>query len=193
MQESIDNIKTNWLMLARFGVFFSGIIAIIISPPPIANFNNNTIKILITLIIAFLLIPIFLYKDKRYFRYWLFTSLITFLISVSLVICYNYFSSKYIITYTNKQVVIGSKFLPTTLKKINTLNKEENETYGDGSEIHNFDLLSFGAGNAERIWDFKSINQNKILIVTLFYFSIFFTTILFLCIIQTLQILYSEH
>lgn len=191
--EIIDNIKTKWLQIAKFGIFISGVITILLSPPPIENFNTNTIRFLITIIISFLLIPLFLYKNKNYFKAWLFSSLVAFIISLLLLISYNYLLSKYVVNYNGAQIVIGNKFLPDALKKIENRNKEDNTTYQDGSAEHNKQLLSFRGGDAESIWEYNGINRNKVLLVTIYYLSISTITILLICLIQTIQLLYSER
>lgn len=193
MEKLIGNMKVQWLQLIKFGVFITGIITILISPPPVSNLNNNIIRFLITVIISFLLIPILLYNKKKHLKKWLMSSISAFIISFSLLIVYNILSSKYVVDYAGGKVIIGSKFTDTALKKIEMLNKEDNELYQDGSEEHNFKLLSYKGGNAESIWDYKSINRNRDLLVSLFYLFISIITILLLCIMQTLQILFSKQ
>jgi hypothetical protein len=187
----IDNLKTKWLQIAKFGIFISGVITILLSPPPAENFNTNTVRFLITIIISFLLIPLFLYKKKIYFKAWLFSSIVAFIISLSLLISYNYLFSKYVVNYFGDQIVIGNKFIPTELIKIKSRDKEDNTNYEDGSAEHNKQLLFFKGGNAESIW--KGVNRNKTVLITIFYLSISTITILLICLIQTIQILYSEQ
>lgn len=192
MEEIINNLKKNWVTLAKFGVFVSGIITILITSPPIEDFNNNLIRFLITIIIAFFLIPLFLFKQKVHFKYWLTSALITFVLTILLLTTYNILLSKYVVSYDNTKVVIGSKFSDTGMLKIKKFDKEDNEIYEDGSVFHKKTLLSYTGGNAEAIWDSDSIYNKKVLLVLMFYLSISSITILLLCLIQTLQILFSK-
>lgn len=189
----IDEFKTKWLDIAKFGIFISGIVTILLSPPPVQNFNINTIRFFVIIIVCFLLIPLFLYKRRKYFKAWFVSSLAAFIISIMLLILYNYLSSKYVVNYNGNEIVIGSKFLATSLQKIRSLNKEDNTTYHDGSAEHNKQLLSFRGGNAESIWEYNSINKNKIVLIAIFYLSIASITILFICLIQTIRILYEKE
>ncbi|MDB5013139.1 MAG: hypothetical protein JWQ25_1341, partial [Daejeonella sp.] len=164
MQGTLKTIKNNWLTLTKFGIFLSSAIAIIVSAPPIADFNNNTVRFLITLITAFLLIPIFLYKKRNHFKYWLISSLITCFVAVALLASYYWFVSKYVINYPpNRKIVIGTKFQDSVAKQIAAENNlEDHKNYLDSSEEHNFYLLSIAGGKAENIWDHNGIDSNKI-------------------------------
>ena len=193
MEEVIDGLKNRWNQIVKFSLFIFGIVAVLITAPPVENFNGNVIRFLIAVIIAFFLIPLFLYKQKKYFRKWLFFSVLMFILACLSLIFYNISFSKYVINYYgNHQIVIGRTFSDSGLIKIEKLNKEDNQTYQDGSPEHNKTLLKYAIGNAEEFWDYHEINNNKILLVTLFYLSISFITILLLCITQTVQILYSK-
>lgn len=193
MKEFLDKLKNSWLTLAEFGIFICGVVTILLKSPPIDSFNDNTIRFLIIIIIAFLLIPLFLFKQKKHFKIWLFSALLAFVLSGIVLIYYNMFVAKYVIEYNNHKIVIGKRFDTLAINNIKRLSKEENESFMDGSEEHNRTLLSYKGGNASGIWDYNSINQNKIILTTAFYLSIAFLTILILSLIQTLQIVFIKE
>jgi hypothetical protein len=192
IQETLDGIKRRWLAIAKLGIFFSGIAAVLISPPPITNFNAYTFRFLITILIAFMLIPVFLYNKKKQFKYWLISSFATFIVAGILLVSYNFYSSKFVIDYYGTSIVIGSTILDSAKKKIEIINREEHKNYLDGSKEHSNVILHYNYGKAEDIWASTEIKNNKLLLVVLFYMSISFITILMVCLIQTLQILYSR-
>jgi hypothetical protein len=193
MQDIINNLKKKWVQIFKFGVLSSGVIIVIVSPPPITDFNVNTIRFLITIIIAFLLIPILLYSKIRYFKKWMAASIASFFVSTLLIVTYNIVLAKYVVNYEHTKVIVGRKIKDSALKNIKLLDKEENKVLEDGSRENNEELLATMGGHVEYIWDPDSINNIRILIVSLFYFSISFITILVICVIQTLQTLLSRE
>lgn len=193
INEIFRNLKESWISIFKFAVFISGIVLIIIAPLPIPEFNNNTIRFFISLIVAFLIIPIYLFKKKVYFKNWLISSIITFITSIIFFVSYNFMFTTFVINYHGRNTVIGSSIKASAMEVILKLNNEDHETYHDGSKVHNSYLLSLVGGDAARIWHFKDIESKTLKLIAFFYLTILSATILILCLTQTLQILFSEY
>jgi hypothetical protein len=188
MERTLKNLKRNWYSLAKFSILIIGIVTVLIIPPPI-EYNSNTVKFLITIITGFLFIPIFSYNKAYHFKLWMIISICTFVVALSLYISYNIFYDRKVVKYSGADIVIGNNILDSALKEIVVLDKEDHEIYEDNSPTHNYDLLSFKSAHADNIWSFEDIKSNKFLLTSLFYLSVSFTSILILCLMQTIQVL----
>lgn len=191
-EDVLTKFKTIWFQVSQIGIFIFGIIVVFLVPPPVEHYNAEVPRFLTIIITSFLLVPIFLYRKYKFIKIWFIISILCFVISTVLFIFYQQMSARFIVDYADTRIVIGKSITESAKKKIHDLPDSNASDILNGSSYSNILLLQYARGNAENIWDYKEISRIKTWLIILFYVTIFFFTILLVCIIQTLLILFSK-
>ncbi len=181
------------LPIIKYGCLISALFAITIIPPPIEPYiNNNLIKTFAVIVLAFLLVVMYIYQAKKYFKNWIRLFMLFTLLFFGILFFYLSFKDRYVILYDNSTIVVGNEINANKIESIKKLSIEEGIDLCNVSKYNNQLLLKYNGGQAELIWTEESINNNKLCITTLFYALFLAGLWLMAAIIQSLQIVFSK-
>ncbi|RZK40925.1 MAG: hypothetical protein EOO90_13230 [Pedobacter sp.] len=189
MKELIERLQGAWKQLSLLAIWITTIAGSFILPLPLwaAEDEHKSytqfILFIATVVAGFMLF--FTGKNKRA-KWWLRTSIITFVLFIASYFTYTYIRDEFTMPYNNTAVVIGKIKVEDYDKQLNALEKRI------GRKINRRELLMFVGGDATRLWTEESIASSKwklILSLTFCYslFSVFLICFLNLLILKPVK------